>query len=134
LKYLKKIKDYGMFYSGYPSVLGGYSVVSWITCKDDYASTSSWVYLLGGRAVSWASKKQTNITDSIMATEFIALASASKEVEWLRNLLLEVALWPKPMSHLSIHCDSKIMLSKVYSHVYNGKSRHTGLRYAYIIS
>jgi len=88
--------------------------------------------LLGGGAVSWASKKQAYITDSTMAAEFVALATTSKEAEWLRNLSLEMPLWPKPMSPLSIHCDSKSMPSKVYSHVYNGKSRHIGLRHAYI--
>ena len=67
-----------------------------------------------------------------MAAEFVALAAASKEAEWLWNLLLEVPLWPKPMSPLSILCDSKTTLSKVYSHVYNGKSRHIGLRHAYV--
>ena len=36
------------------------------------------------------------------------------------------------MSPLSIHYDSKSTLSKVYSHVYNGKSRHISLRYAYV--
>jgi len=82
--------------------------------------------------MSWISNKQTYITDSTMAAEFIALAAASKEAEWLRNLLLEVPLWPKPISPLSIHCDSKSTLSKVYSHVYNGKSMHIGLRHAYV--
>jgi len=67
-----------------------------------------------------------------MVDEFVALAAASKEAEWLRNLLLEVPLWRKPMFPFSIHCDSKSMRSKVYSHVYNGKSRHIRLRHVYV--
>ena len=43
LKYLKKTQDYGLSYSGYPSVIEGYSDASWITDKEDYASTSGWV-------------------------------------------------------------------------------------------
>ena len=39
LKYLKKTQDYVLYYSGYPSVLEGYSDASWITEKEDYAST-----------------------------------------------------------------------------------------------
>ena len=110
----------------------GYLGASWITDKEDYASTSGYIYLLGGGAVSWASKKQTCISDSTMGAEFVALAAASREAQWLWNLLLEVPLWPKPLSPLSILCDSKTTLSKVYSHVYNGKSRHIGLRHAYV--
>ena len=67
-----------------------------------------------------------------MAAEFVALAAASKEAEWLRNLLLKVPLWPKPMSPLSTLCDSKNMLFKVYSHVYTGKSRYIGLKHAHV--
>jgi len=36
------------------------------------------------------------------------------------------------MSPLFVHCNSKSTLSKAYSHVYNGKLRHIGLRYAYV--
>ena len=67
-----------------------------------------------------------------MAAEFVDLAAASREAEWLRNLLLEVPLWPKLMSPLSILYDNKTTLSKIYSHVYNEKSRHIGLRHAYV--
>jgi len=42
------------------------------------------------------------------------------------------ACMAKPMSPLSIHWDSKSILSKVYSHIYNGKSRYIRLRHAYV--
>jgi len=67
-----------------------------------------------------------------MTAEFIALAAGSKEAEWLRNLLYEIPIWPKPMAPVSIHCDSQSTLSKAYSQVYNGKSRHIGLRHSYV--
>ncbi|XP_059310869.1 secreted RxLR effector protein 161-like [Lycium ferocissimum] len=87
LKFLKKTLDYGIHYSGDPTILEGYSDASWITDQEDYSSTSGWVYLFGGGAISWGSKKQTCLTDSTMAAEFVALSSASKKGEWLRNLL-----------------------------------------------
>lgn len=131
-KYLKKTIDYGLCYSGYPNVLEGYTDASWITESDDHASTSGWIFTLGGAAISWGSKKQTCLADSTMASEFIALNSASKEAEWLRNLLLEIPIWPKPMPPVLIHCDSQSTLSRAYSHVYNGKSRHIGLRHSFV--
>ena len=131
LKYLKHTLDYGIHYTGYPSVLEGFTDASWITDRSDHASTSGWIFTLGGGAISWGSKKQTCIADSTMASEFIALASCSKEAEWLRNLLIEIPL-PKPMPSLSIHCDSEATLSRTYSQIYNGKSRHIGLRHSYV--
>ncbi|GKC67216.1 zinc finger, CCHC-type containing protein [Tanacetum coccineum] len=51
--------------------------------------SSGWVFLLGGGAISWASKKQTCITALTMESEFMALAAADREAECLRNLILE---------------------------------------------
>nr|GFA04920.1 zinc finger, CCHC-type [Tanacetum cinerariifolium] len=101
-QYLKGTMDYGLTYSGYPSVIEGYSDASWINNTEDHSSTSGWVFLLGGGAISWASKKQTYITGSTMESEFVALAAAGKEAEWLRNLVYEITLWPKLISTISI--------------------------------
>nr|GEU87005.1 zinc finger, CCHC-type [Tanacetum cinerariifolium] len=67
-----------------------------MTCtsnSEDNSSTSGWVFLLGGGAISLASKKQTYITGSTIESEFVALAAAGKEVEWLKNLHLEIPLY-----------------------------------------
>ncbi|GKD37628.1 zinc finger, CCHC-type containing protein, partial [Tanacetum coccineum] len=131
-KYLRGTMNYGLSYMGYPSVLEGYSDASWINHVEDSSSTSGWVFLLGGGAISWASKKQTCITGSTMESEFVALAAAGKEAEWLRNLMHEIPIWPKPIAPISIGCDSVLMMAKAYSQVYNGKSRHLGVRHSMI--
>nr|GEX73406.1 zinc finger, CCHC-type [Tanacetum cinerariifolium] len=79
-----------------------------------------------------ASKKQTCITGATIKSEFVALVAASKEAEWLRNLLLEIPLWVKPIAPISIICDSATTLVKAYSQMYNGKSRHPGVRHSMI--
>ena len=89
LGYLKRTKDLGLFYNNFPAVLEGYTDASWITSTHDKMSTSGWIFILGGGSVSWDSKKQTCITHLTMESEFIALAAAGKEAEWLRNLLLD---------------------------------------------
>ncbi|GAA0174042.1 hypothetical protein LIER_27514 [Lithospermum erythrorhizon] len=100
-----------------------YLDASWIF-NGEHSSTSERIFTLGGSTISWGYKKQTGIADSFMASEFIALASICKEVEWLPNLLYELPLWPKPMSPISLHCDSEKTLARAYNMVYNGKSRH----------
>ncbi|GKC81000.1 hypothetical protein Tco_1136717 [Tanacetum coccineum] len=69
----------------YPSVLEGYTNANWISNTKDNSSTSGWVFLLGGDAISWASKKQTCITSLIMESEFVALAAAGNETEWSKK-------------------------------------------------
>ncbi|GJX79205.1 zinc finger, CCHC-type containing protein [Tanacetum coccineum] len=103
-----------------------------ISNTEDNSSTSGWVFLLGRGAISWAFKKQTCITGSTMESEFVALAAAGKEAELLKNLLLEIPLWSKPITPISIHYDSVATLAKAYSQMYNGKSRHLGVRHSMI--
>nr|GEZ42857.1 zinc finger, CCHC-type [Tanacetum cinerariifolium] len=95
-------------------------------------NNGGWVFLLRGGAISWASKKQTCITSSTMEFEFVALAATGNEAEWMRNLVYEIPLWPKPISTISIKCISAATLAKAYSQVYNGKSRHLGVRQSMI--
>nr|GEU63428.1 zinc finger, CCHC-type [Tanacetum cinerariifolium] len=60
------------------------------------------------------------------------LEATGKGVEWLKNLLLEIPLWVKPMAPISICCDSVATLANAYSQMYNGKSRHLGVRHSMI--
>ncbi|GJS43035.1 ribonuclease H-like domain-containing protein [Tanacetum coccineum] len=52
------------------------------------------------------------------------LEVAGKEAEWLKNLLLEIPVWSKPIAPISIRCDSVATLAKAYSQMYGGMSRH----------
>ena len=67
-----------------------------------------------------------------MESEFVALAAAGNEAEWLRDLLLEISLIRNNLSAISIHCDSQATLARAYSEIYNGKSRHISLRHDYV--
>nr|GEY20011.1 zinc finger, CCHC-type [Tanacetum cinerariifolium] len=109
-KYLKGTLNYGLSYVGYPSVLEAYSDASWINHVEDSSFTSGWVFLLGGGAISWASKKQTCITEF----EFVALVAAGKEAEWLRNLVHEILIWPKPIAP---YLSDVIVLQKWLKHI-----------------
>lgn len=109
--------NYGLCFSGFPSVLEGFSDANWISDSDEMKSTSRYVFILDGSAFSWKSAKQTCITRSTM------------EAEWLRNLLANIPLWTRPASSVSMHCDSQAAIAKAKSKIFNGKNRHIRLRY-----
>lgn len=81
------------------------------------------MFNIAGGAVSWKSKKQTILAQSTMESEMIALAGASEEAAWLRNLLSEIPLWEKPIPAILIHCDSTAAIAKVQNRFFNGKRR-----------
>ena len=80
LKYLRGI-NYGLCFSGFPSVLERFSDANWISHSDEIKSTSGYVFIHGGSAVIWESVKQTCITRFTMEVEFITLEKTSSEVE-----------------------------------------------------
>ncbi|RVW30098.1 hypothetical protein CK203_104534 [Vitis vinifera] len=50
----------------------GYSDSDFAGCQDSRRSTSGYIYLLAGGAISWRSAKQTLVTSSTMEAEFVA--------------------------------------------------------------
>ena len=50
----------------------GYSDSDFAGCQDSRRSTSGYIYLLAGGAISWKSAKQTLIASSTMAAELVA--------------------------------------------------------------
>nr|GEW77640.1 hypothetical protein [Tanacetum cinerariifolium] len=107
-----------------PSRQRGYSDASWINHVEDSSFTSGWVFLLGGGTISRAFKKQTCITGSTMESEFVALVAAGREAEWLRNLIHEIPIWPKPIAPISIRCDSAPTMARAYSQILLGSQIH----------
>ena len=110
-------------YQRYLAVLEGYSDASWNTLLGNSLSITGYVFILGGGAICWKSKKQQIIAKSTMEAKLIALSSASEEASWFRDLLFEIPMWVKPIPLALIHCDSTATIGRVRNKYYNGKSR-----------
>jgi len=54
-------------------------------CQDSLKSTSCYIFMLAGGAVSWRNVKQTLTASSTMAAEFVACFETSNHGIWLRN-------------------------------------------------
>ncbi|CAL2270868.1 unnamed protein product [Prunus armeniaca] len=105
LRYLKYTQDYGLHYTKYPPVLEGYSDANWISDSTKTKSTSGYVFIFGGAAVSWKSSKQTCIARSTRESKFVPLDKVAKEAKWLRNFLEDIPMWPKPVIAICMHCE-----------------------------
>ncbi|KAA0052346.1 ty1-copia retrotransposon protein [Cucumis melo var. makuwa] len=131
LRYLKGTISYCLHFNKFLAVLEGYCDANWVTDNDEVNSTSGYVFLLGGGAISWKSAKHTCIARSTMESKFIALELAGQEVEWIKSLLGDVPLWGTSVP-VSIQCNSQVALRTAKNSVYNGKSRHICLRHVVV--
>jgi hypothetical protein len=129
MRYLQGTMSYGIHYSGQHAILEGYSDSNWISDADELYATSGYVFTIGGGAVSWRSCKQTILTRSTMEAELAALDTATVEVEWLRELLMDLPVVEKPIPAILMNCDNQTVIAKVTSSKDNGKSsRHVKRR------
>lgn len=79
-----------------------------------HKSAFRWIFTLDMSAISSKIKKQMWFTLSTIKSEFGALASAGEEVEWSRDILLEIPLTKDNVSKVFIHYGSQVTLPKAY--------------------
>ena len=68
----------------------GYVDADFASDIDSRKSTTGFVSILGGTAISWASNLQKIVTLSTTETEYVAATEAGKEMIWLHGFLDEL--------------------------------------------
>jgi hypothetical protein len=95
LRYLQGTRELGLTYS-HPTNRGpsnklnclwGFVDSDWAGCPDSRKSTSGYVLMLNGAAISWKSKKQSVVALSSAEAEFVAASSMVQEVIYIQRLL-----------------------------------------------
>ncbi|XP_043702992.1 secreted RxLR effector protein 161-like [Telopea speciosissima] len=78
MRYLKGTKDFMLTYKRSDSLdVVGYTDVDFAGCPEDLKSTSGYVFLMVGGAISWKSVKQTLTASSTMQAEYVACYEAN---------------------------------------------------------
>ncbi len=113
-RYLRGTSDHVLVYDGNvgssePTV---YSDSDWAGDKTDRKSTSGYVSILSGGAISWGSKKQTSVSTSSTQAEFIAGTTAGQEALWLRNFFSSIDMPLQSPTPLLIDNQSAIQMIK----------------------
>ena len=86
LRYLHKTPSLGLWYPAEtPFFLHAFSDADLGGCNLDRKSTSGGCQFLGGKLVSWQSKKQTSVSISTAEAEYIAAAACCSQVIWMQN-------------------------------------------------
>ena len=84
-----------------------FSELDFVGCLDSLRSTSGYIFMLAGGAVSWRSAKQTLTTSSTMVTEFVVCYEASNYEIWLRNFVTGLQIVEGIEISLNLYCDNK---------------------------
>ncbi|GMI63787.1 hypothetical protein HRI_000048000 [Hibiscus trionum] len=108
MKYLQRTKYYMLTYRKLDHLeVVGYSNYDFAGCQDSRKSTSGYIYLLVGGAISWKSAKQTLVASSTMAAEFVACYEVSNHGIWLQNFVIGLHILENIERSLKLFCDNK---------------------------
>ena len=109
----------------------GYSDADWGGDMDDRKSTSGYLFLVSGGAVSWRSKKQTCVALSTAEAEYVTLANATQEALWMNQLITEMKNDTVPRA-ITIHEDNQSTISMARNPQYHGRSKHISIKYHFV--
>ncbi|KAJ9553231.1 hypothetical protein OSB04_017276 [Centaurea solstitialis] len=129
-RYLKGTPNLGLWYSkdsGFD--LTAYSDSDFAGCKIDRKSTTGGCHLLGGKLVSWTSKKQNSVSTSTTEAEYVAAGICCAQVLWLRNQLQDYDI---QLSKIPIYCDNTSAIAIANNPVLHSKTKHIEVRYHFI--
>jgi hypothetical protein len=130
LHYLVSTKQYGLtFTRGGDLQLHGFCDANHVK-TGDCKSTSGYVFLLGGAAVSWSSKKQSVVAKSSCEAEYIAANTAASEAVYLRMLLAELGITQHGPTQIACDSGSAVALTKTDQH--HDLSKHIHLKYRWV--
>ena len=85
---------------------------------------------MSGAAVSWKSQKQTCVALSTAEAEYIALAAATQEATWMRQLLEDL---PSGQIEPTVICeDNQSTICIAQNPQYHNRTKHIDIKYHYV--
>ena len=110
----------------------GYFDSDYAECQDSRRSTSGYIYILVGGAISWRSAKQTLVASSTMKAKFIACFEASNHGICLRNFVTRLRILGDIERPLKIYCDNKSTVMYSNNNRSSSKSKHIDIKFLVI--
>ncbi|GJR87473.1 retrovirus-related pol polyprotein from transposon TNT 1-94 [Tanacetum coccineum] len=129
LRYLKGTSKTTFCFSRKEVVLEGFSNSDYGGCLDSGKSTTGYVFIVGGTAVSWMYRIQKCVAMSTTEAEYMLIAEAGKELVWLKNFLEEL---DRAQTECVLFCDNQSAIHLMKNPVFHGRTKHIKIRYHYI--
>ncbi|GAV69053.1 hypothetical protein CFOL_v3_12554 [Cephalotus follicularis] len=86
--------------------LVGFTDSDFAGCQDDRKSTSGYVFMMAGGAVSCKSAKQTLIASLTMQAEFVACYRVATQAVWFRNFMRTFIVFDFVSRPIRLYCDN----------------------------
>lgn len=130
-RYIAGTVRYGITYRATDTrgILQCYSDSDFGGCTETGRSTSGYVMMYAGGAISWRSQRQAIVATSTTEAEVIAASEAAKEVIWLRRLLQGIVnLKEVP----TLQVDNRAAVKLSHNPEYHRRTKHIEIRHFFV--
>jgi hypothetical protein len=121
VRYLVGIADYGLTFGGSSETLVGYCDADYTGDQDSIRSTTGYVFLMFGGAVSWSSRLQPTVAVSTVEAEYLSAGHAVKEALWFRELGADLVF---NLGHVQIYYDNQGAIQLLKHPIASQRSKH----------
>ena len=121
VRYLAQTPERGITYRGSSTELKAYCDADYAGDIDTRKSTTGYVFMMNGGAISWNSKRQPTVAVSTTETEYMAAAAAVKEGLWMRKLLESLDI---KVDKINIMCDNQSAIKLLKNPIFSVRSTH----------
>jgi len=121
VRYLVGIVDYGLTFGGSSETLVGYCDADYAGDLDSRRSTTRYVFLMFGGAVSWSSRLQPTVAVSTVEAEYLSAGQVVKEALWFRKLGVDLGF---DLGHVQIYCDNQGAIQLLKHPIASQRSKH----------
>jgi hypothetical protein len=126
LRYVSTTSGYGITYGGDSISIVGYCDADYAGDIDMRRSTTGYLFMMGGGAISWSSKRQATVAASTVEAEYMAAAATVKEGLWVRSLAMELGL---DDAAIKIYADNQGAIKLLKNPVSSMRSKHIDVAY-----
>uniref|UniRef100_A0A1J3G6T2 Copia protein n=2 Tax=Noccaea caerulescens TaxID=107243 RepID=A0A1J3G6T2_NOCCA len=102
--------------------INGWCYSDWASCPLTRRFVTGYIVQIGVSLVSWKTKKQQTVSLSSAEAEYRAMSFLTKELLWLKRLLLSLGISHAQPMH--IHCDSKSAIHIATNPVFHERTKH----------
>ncbi|GKC20786.1 retrovirus-related pol polyprotein from transposon RE2 [Tanacetum coccineum] len=128
---MKGTIHHGLFLNRHSSLtLSAFSDSDWGGVHDTGRSTTAYLLYFGNNVISWKSTRQKSVSRSSTEAEYKAIANASAEMIWLKNLLQELSMTISQTP--TLYCDNTGATYLCANPVYHSRMKHVVLDYHFV--
>jgi hypothetical protein len=109
----------------------GYCDVDWGGDLEDRRSTTWFVFIIGGGAISWSSKRQPTIALSTTEAEYMANTQATKEAIWITKLMMDLG-YMEEKKVMVIRCDNQGAISLTKNPTHHAGTKHIDVQHHFV--